>query len=185
MKNQSDQNRFCFSFQKKEYIVGKKPANNDETIQLNREDKKVKQLGDNVKRLEEELAAQYRIDFGGLFQQMPEIKTSDAKTVLDWVDTWTQYRYIARVKQSDFDAMIKQLEANLDLAKKQAKRYNDLTAQINALENLKQEGAKIVSDVDSVAVKLFGPSALSANKALSDTLHQTIDCIIDQVRKGA
>lgn len=142
----------------------------------------MKQLSENVKRLEEKLAAQYRIDFGGLFQRIPTIDTSDTKVVLDWVETWTEYRHIARLKPNEFQAMVKDLETHLGETKKKLQRYNELTAQINDLKELQREGEEIVDDVDSVAVKHFGPSALSASTALTNTLREQIDCITVQVR---
>lgn len=178
-KNKIQQtNRFCFLFQDKEYIIGKKRENIDNK-QFESVGKHVKQLEENVIRLEKQLAAKYRTDFAELFQQIPTIDQNDSKAVLNWVETWKQYRNIAALNQT----MIGDLETKLDVVKKKEHEYNDRAAQKNALlEDLKREGEWIVADLDSLALKFFGPSALSANMALASSLRETIDCIKIQVR---
>lgn len=175
--------RVCFSFQKKEYIVGKKGENADND-QLERDDYNVVQFREDVDRLERELAAQYLSEFADLFQQIPTIDTNDPKAVVDWIETWKEFRNISQLDSKTFQTMIADLEAKLAAVEKREQHYNGLEQRKHALlSELKQEGQEIVKDVDSVALKVFGQSALSANTALADSLRETIDCIKVQVSR--
>lgn len=149
----------------------------------------VKQLGESVKRLEGQLAAEYCDTFGSLIQQIRtetgiKIDTTDPKVVLDWVETWSEMRAMPNMSQAMLDERIKVLEKDLKKAKEHVERFDEVTEKINALKlkDLKREGEEIVRDVDSVASKIFGQSALAANEALTKTLHAKIDDIKTQVR---
>lgn len=174
--------------QKKEFIIGKRHENTDtnqfeETACVG---DNVNQLQENVKRLKQELAAKYLTDFADLFQRIPVTDKSDPDAVLNWVETWKEYRNISKLDRKTFQTMIGDLETQLDMVKNKEQKYNDLTQRKHALlEEMKREGEKIVDNVESVVLNLFGPSALSANMALANTLRETIDCIKVQVRSSS
>lgn len=181
--NQIDQ-RFWFSFQKKEYIIGKKTENIDNN-QPKSAGEKVKRLTENVKLLEQKLAAQHLIDFADLLQQNPSVDKSNPEAVLNFAKTLKQYRNVSILDREKMQAMIKDMEKKVDVLKVKEQQMNDLVRQKNALlMKLKEEGEEIVEDLDDLAHTDFGPSAISANMALTNTLRGTIDCLKIQVRNG-
>lgn len=138
--------------------------------------------------MEQELAAQHLIDYVDLFQQIPTVDKSDPGAVLNFVKTWKQYRNVSVLNPEKIQDMINDLENKLDLVKKEEQEYTDLMLQKNAslmnMDELKDEGRKIVEDLACFAAQDFGPSAVSAGMAFASTLRETIDCLKVQVRIG-
>lgn len=160
------------------YILGMKEEKVNAS-QFEEIDEKVKQLGAKAKRLEEQLADQYRSNFGYLFQKVPSIDTSDAKVVVDCVAAWLE---VAKLNPSQLRKHITSLET--ELAKKQAEaqkksikleqKRRELTAKYNDYKSLMQEGKQIVAHMDIVSTKHFGPFLVSMHEKLSNELRQSL-----------
>lgn len=172
---------FCFLLQKKAYITGTSVASNTNE-QFVAAQENLKQHEENLKRLEQKLAAKYLDAFPDLFQQNNTVNKSDPKAVLNFVETWKQFRNFSISDAGMILAMIKDMRNEINTAKKMEQQYNDLLRQRMALdlEDLKNEGEEIVENVDRFVTR----PAVVTNEALASALRETIDCRKVQVRNG-
>lgn len=134
-------------------------------------------LEENVNQLQDALAAEYLANHADLFQQIPTVDQTDTESILKVIDMWKQYRNVLNNNPEQIQAMITGLETQLN-------QPMEMERQIDAamdLETLKRNGREVAPNVDNVAVKQFGPSAISLSMALANSLGLTIECLKVQV----
>lgn len=139
-------------------------------------------LEENVKALEHGLAAKYLAEFADLFEQMPSVDQNDAKSILNVIDMWKQYRNVSHNNPEQIQAMITDLDTKaVEMQRQRVELEGRKSVSTIDLETLKKNGKDVAGIAESLVDKQYGAAAISLNTALASSLGLTIDCLKEQV----